>query len=257
MKSYIFIFSFSLFVTGIQLISADDLTPEEVFTQASKEIDKNNYDKALSLLNSLITENHFAPEVFFQIGNANYRKNNIGESILAYKRALLLNSSLKEARQNLLILKQLNEFVDFKKPPLQILFGKIPSVYFSIFLSLSMWVTGLGILYGIFNKNRRRLSIFITLLGVLLLIISLLASIQRNGFKAAPNIHVIISTNSTVKSSPADTSSNVIKLNVGSNVKVISDRTNWAYIETPSDLRGWIRKKSITRLWPYDYELIN
>ena len=138
MKSYIFIFSFSLFITGIQLINADDLTPEEVFSKASNEIDKNNYDKALSLLNSLITENHFAPEVFFQIGNANYRKNNIGESILAYKRALLLNSSLKEARQNLLILKQSNEFVDFKETPLQILFGKIPSGYFSIFLSLSM-----------------------------------------------------------------------------------------------------------------------
>ena len=184
MISYILIFSFSLFIIGIQLISADDLTPEEVFTQASKEIDKNNYDKALSLLNSLITENHFAPEVFFQIGNANYRKNNIGESILAYKRALLLNSSLKEASQNLSILKQSNEFVNFKEPPLQILFGKIPSGYFSIFLSLSMWATGLGILHGIFNKNRRRLSIFITLLGVLLLTISLLASIQRNGFKA-------------------------------------------------------------------------
>ena len=257
MKSYILIFSFSLFITGIQLISAEDLTPEEVFSKASKEIDKNNYDKALSLLNSLITENHFAPEVFFQIGNANYRKNNIGESILAYKRALLLNSSLKEASQNLSILKQSNEFVDFKEPPLQILFGKIPSSYFSIFLSLSMWVTGIGILYGIFNKNRKRLSVFITSLGLLLLIISLLTSIQRSRFKAVPNMHVIISTDSTVKSSPTDTSSNVIKLNVGSNIKVISDRTNWAYIETPSDLRGWIRKKSITRLWPYDYELIN
>ena len=101
MSSYIFIFSFSLFIIGIQLISANDLTPEEVFTQASNEIDKTNYNEALELLNSLVTENHFAPEVFFQIGNANYRKNNIGESILAYKRALLLNSSLKEASQNL------------------------------------------------------------------------------------------------------------------------------------------------------------
>ena len=112
MRSFIYISFFSLFIIGIQLISADDLTPEEVFTQASKEIDKNNYNEALSLLNSLVTENHFAPEVFFQIGNANYRKNNIGESILAYKRALLLNSSLKEASQNLSILKQSNAVND-------------------------------------------------------------------------------------------------------------------------------------------------
>ena len=126
MRSFIYIFFFSLFIIGIQLISADDLTPEEVFTQASKEIDKNNYDEALSLLNSLVTENHFAPEVFFQIGNANYRKNNIGESILGYKRALLLNPSFKEAGQNLSILKQSNEFVDFEKSRLQTLLCKMP-----------------------------------------------------------------------------------------------------------------------------------
>ena len=138
MRSFIYIFFFSLFIIGIQLISADDLTSEEVFTQASKEIDKNNYDKALSLLNSLVTENHFAPEVFFQIGNANYRKNNIGESILGYKRALLLNPSFKEAGQNLSILKQSNEFVDFEKSRLQTLLCKIPLSYISLFLSLSL-----------------------------------------------------------------------------------------------------------------------
>ena len=257
MKSYIFIFSFSLFVTGIQLISADDLTPEEVFTQASKEIDKNNYDKALSLLNSLITEKHFAPEVFFQIGNANYRKNNIGESILGYKRALLLKPSFKEAEQNLSILKQSNEFVDFEKSRLQTLLCKIPLSYISLFLSLSLWVIGLGVLYGIINNKGKQRSIIISLLGALLFITSLFTSIQRHNFKAAPNTHVITSINSTLKSSPTDTASNVIKLNLGSNIRVISARNNWAYIEAPNELRGWIRNKAITKLWPYNYELIN
>lgn len=257
MRSFIHIFFFSLFIIGIQLISADDLTSEEVFTQASKEIDKNNYDKALSLLNSLVTENHFAPEVFFQIGNANYRKNNIGESILGYKRALLLNPSFKEARQNLSILKQSNEFVDFEKSRLQTLLCKIPLSYISLFLGLSLWVIGLGVLYGIINGKGKQRSIIISLLGALLFIISLFTSIQRDNFKAAPNTHVITSINSTLKSSPTDTASNVIQLNLGSNIRVISARNNWAYIEAPNDLRGWIRNKSITKLWPYNYELIN
>ena len=257
MSSYIFIFSFSLFIIGIQLISANDLTPEEVFTQASNEIDKTNYNEALELLNSLVTENHFAPEVFFQIGNANYRKNNIGESILGYKRALLLNPSFKEAGQNLSILKQSNEFVDFEKSRLQTLLCKIPLSYISLFLSLSLWVIGLGVLYGIINKKGKQRSIIISLLGALLFIISLFTSIQRDNFKAAPNTHVITSINSTLKSSPTDTASNVIQLNLGSNIRVISARNNWAYIEAPNDLRGWIRNKAITKLWPYNYELIN
>ena len=190
-----------------------------MFTQASKEIDKNNYDKALSLLNSLITENHFAPEVFFQIGNANYRKNNIGESILGYKRALLLNPSLKEAGQNLSILKQSNEFVDFKNLDYKYYYAKYHLSYISLFLSLSLWVIGLGVLYGIINKNLKQRSIIISLLGALLFIISLLTSIQRSRFKAVPNMHVITSINSTLKNSPTDTASNVIQLNLGSNIR--------------------------------------
>ena len=169
----------------------------------------------------------------------------------------MLNPSFKEAGQNLSILKQSNEFVDFEKSRLQTLLCKIPLSYISLFLSLSLWVIGLGVLYGIINKKGKQRSIIISLLGALLFIISLFTSIQRDNFKATPNTHVITSINSTLKSSPTDTASNVIQLDLGSNIRVISARNNWAYIEAPNDLRGWIRNKAITKLWPYNYELIN
>ena len=100
---------------AIQLFAVDGLSPEEIFTKASNEIDKENYNEALVLLNALIADKHIAPEIFFQIGNAQYKKNNIGESILGYKRALLLNPQFKEARQNLHTLRKTNEFDEFEK----------------------------------------------------------------------------------------------------------------------------------------------
>ena len=104
-----------------------------------------------------------------------------------------------------------------------------------------------------FISFKSALAIIISLLGALLFIISLFTSIQRDNFKAAPNTHVITSINSTLKSSPTDTASNVIQLDLGSNIRVISARNNWAYIEAPNDLSGWIRNKAITKLWPYNY----
>ena len=58
MKSYIFIFSFSLFVTGIQLISADDLTPEELGLDDFSEFleDEATMAKIEALMN--VRDNH-------------------------------------------------------------------------------------------------------------------------------------------------------------------------------------------------------
>ena len=99
--------------------------------------DKENYNEALILLNALIADKHIAPEIFFQIGNAQYKKNNIGKSILAYKRALLLNPQFKEARQNLHTLRKTNEFDEFKNTKIQIIAKKIPAKYMSFALGFS------------------------------------------------------------------------------------------------------------------------
>ena len=69
----------------IQLFAVDGLSPEEIFTKASNEIDKENYNEALILLNALIADKHIAPEIFFQIGNAQYKKIILGNRFLDTK----------------------------------------------------------------------------------------------------------------------------------------------------------------------------
>ena len=60
MRTAIRIF-FSFFMMAIQLFAVDGLSPEEIFTKASNEIDKENYNEALVLLNALIADKHIAP----------------------------------------------------------------------------------------------------------------------------------------------------------------------------------------------------
>ena len=259
MRTAICIFLFSFFMMAIQLLFAvDGLSPEESFTKASNEIDKENYNEALVLLNALIADNHIAPEIFFQIGNAQYKKNNIGESILGYKRALLLNPQFKEARQNLHTLRKTNEFDEFKNTKIQIIAKKIPAKYMSFALGFSLWLIGLGVLFAIIDKTKySRQSLIITSFGVIFLALTVIASIQRDVSKPNINLNVVTSIDSTLKNSPSDTSSIIYQLNIGSSVKLISERGEWVYVESPNELRGWVRKGNITTLWPFDYKLIN
>ena len=258
MRTAICIFLFSFFMMAIQLFAVDGLSPEECFTKASNEIDKENFNEALVLLNALITDEHIAPEIFFQIGNAQYKKNNIGESILAYKRALLLNPQFKEASQNLHTLRKTNEFDEFKNTKIQIIAKKIPAKYMSFALGFSLWLIGLGVLFAIIDKIKYyRQSLIITSFGVIFLALTVITSIQRDVSKPNINQNVVTSINSTLKNSPSDTSSNIYQLNIGSSVKLISERGEWVYVESPNELRGWVRKGNITTLWPFDYKLIN
>ncbi|MEC7224173.1 MAG: hypothetical protein VXW02_07875, partial [Verrucomicrobiota bacterium] len=181
MRTAICIFLFSFFMMAIQLFAVDGLSPEESFTKASNEIDKENYNEALVLLNALITDEHIAPEIFFQIGNAQYKKNNIGESILGYKRALLLNPQFKEARQNLNTLRKTNEFDEFENTKIQIIAKKIPANYMSFALGFSLWLIGLGVLFAIIDKTKySRQSLIITSFGVIFLALTVITSIQRD-----------------------------------------------------------------------------
>ena len=258
MRTAICIFFFSFLMMAIQLFAVDGLSPEEIFTKASNEIDKENYNEALVLLNALIADKHIAPEIFFQIGNAQYKKNNIGESILGYKRALLLNPQFKEARQNLNTLRKTNEFDEFENTKIQIIAKKIPANYMSFALGFSLWLIGLGVLFAIIDKTKySRQSLIITSFGVIFLALTVMASIQRDVSKPNINLNVVTSINSTLKNSPSDTSSNIYQLNIGSSVKLISERSEWVYVESPNELRGWMRKGNITTLWPFDYKLIN
>ena len=63
-------------------------------------------------------------------------------------------------------------------------------------------------------------------------------------------------SNALIRSSPNDTASTVRELSSGSDVIVISERSNWSYVEAPDNLRGWIRKDYITKTWPYEMNLI-
>ena len=128
----------------------------------------------------------------------------------------------------------------------------------SFALGFSLWLIGLGVLFAIIDKTKySRQSLITTSFGVIFLALTVIASIQRDVSKPNINLNIVTSINSTLKNSPSDTSSNIYQLNIGSSVKLISERGEWVYVESPNELRGWVRKGNITTLWPFDYKLIN
>ncbi len=256
MKTFSIIIYLALILARPEKVLGQDQSSNDLFRRAAKELENNNFDQALNYFNTLISDGHFAPELFLKIGNAHYKKNNIGKAVLAYKRASLLAPNLPEARQNLKFLKESQGFIDFEKSTFQLFVNRIPLSVVSLILVAGLWMIGAGFTFRILKPKSRTSSTAVILFGFFMLLSSFFTSIQKDRSKLPPNSHIIISTNALIRSSPNDTASTVRELSSGSDVIVISERTNWSYIEAPDNLRGWIRKDYITKTWPYEVNLI-
>lgn len=84
------IFVFAAFAAGA-------VTPAAADSAYSKE----NYDEAIALYNNLLGERGRSAEIYYNLGNAYYRKGEIGNAVLSYERALRVNPSHADARANL------------------------------------------------------------------------------------------------------------------------------------------------------------
>src|SRR4051812_23060816 len=81
-KSFGLIILFFFYSLGVNANSFD-LTLDSANTAYSK----GNYDKAITLYERILNNGLEAPELYFNLGNAYYKTNAVGLSILNYERA--------------------------------------------------------------------------------------------------------------------------------------------------------------------------
>lgn len=79
---------------------ASDLTAE-----ADSAYNKEDYRLAIRLYLQAIDDEGISPEIYYNLGNAYYRIDELGKSVLYYQRALNLDPSMKDARANLEFVK--------------------------------------------------------------------------------------------------------------------------------------------------------
>ena len=74
------------------------------------------------------------------------------------------------------------------------------------------------------------------------------------------DLAVVTSKETRAYAGASTTSSSLVQLPPGSQVRRIEDRESWSYVEFHNenpppggrDIRGWVHTESITPLWPYD-----
>lgn len=81
--------------------AAADVPYQAWWTTANQHFQVKNYDSAAVYYEKLAARQPENPELFYNLGNTYYRLNRIGQAVLNYERALLLQPNYKQAQENL------------------------------------------------------------------------------------------------------------------------------------------------------------
>jgi tetratricopeptide (TPR) repeat protein len=218
------------------------------FEDANQLYDQGKFPEAKERYEKLIETGGGSANVYYDLGNTDFRLGSAGRAILDYERSLVLNPRHPEARANL---KLLREKSTARLLPLswneQIANNLSPDMWV-IFAALAAWVVLFALVLIFTSRGRdnsvRWASAFFASIICAMAGVSLW-SIARDQDRA-----VITAQQTEARLAPAESAGVAEALTAGSQVRVLSERGAWVYCELPGGGRGWVPDGAVERVRP-------
>lgn len=214
---------------------------------------KGNYQQAIADYTTLLRQGVSA-DVYYNLGNAYYRSDNIAKAILCYERALLLSPGDKDIRFNLQFAN--SKTIDKITPENEIIFVtwyksliNLASVDTWAHISIVCIVFALLLALVYLFSSRvvlRKTGFFggLTLLAIFLLT-TLFASQQKSALENRCGA-IVMSPSVVVKQSPVNNATDAFVLHEGTRVDITDNgMKGWKGIRLADGREGWVKSKSL------------
>ncbi len=237
----------------LQLHFAAASDVEKLFAQANKFYLDQSYEKAAETYEKLIVSGKYAPEVYFNLGNAYYKSGNIAPAILNYERAKNLRPSDPDILYNLRMANLAT--IDKIEPVPQLFYQRWwddfvfeGSLNKRAVLGISLfWIAfGLSALY-LFSRQIgvKKLSfygaMFFMIAGTFTCYLTYLQNRHLNNHMAA----IIFASSAYAKSSPDEKSANLFLLHSGTRIEILDELSGWKKVRIANGNEGWIEAVAI------------
>ena len=223
---------------------------------ADTEYQKGNYQQAIRDYEEVL-KNGESAEIYFNLGNAYYRTDNITKAVLNYERARLLSPGDDDINFNLQFAR--SKTIDKITPESEMFFV---TWYKSLvnFTSVDNWAkTGilcivmalLLVLLYLFGPQLmlRKIGFFGGLAFFVIFLLSNLFAFQQKQALDNRTGAIIISPSVNIKKTPAKNSADQFVLHEGTRVDIIDKgMTDWRCIRVGDGREGWIETKAIEEI---------
>ena len=245
-------FSFVLMILMLMPLSANAITKQN----ADDEYAKGNYQQAIKDYQEIL-KTGVSSEIYYNLGNAYYRTDNITQALLAYERALQLSPGDNDIRFNLQYAR--SKTIDKITPETEMFFV---TWYHSLvnFTSVDRWANTaivsivmalLLILVFLFAPQMwaRKSGFYGSAVFLLLFAFANLFAFQQKHELETKQGAIVIAPTVNVKKTPAASGTDVFVIHEGTRVD-ITDRgmKQWRGIKLADGREGWLKTSQIEEI---------
>jgi len=243
----IFLVILSIFSFHIGMCSSN----ESLFEESNNLFSQSKFNEAIESYKSLLNKDVSHSILYYNIGNCYYRLDGLAQSILYYEKALLYDPRNIDIKHNIDVVN--SKLVDEIKPVPDFFFIALYSSIIDYF-SPSQWsvcllvtlyiIFSLLLLFTFINSHSIKVNIlrcFIILVPVFMLtVLFLISSSSSNRM----NYGILMNSNTYVKSSPSNLSTDYFIIHEGVKFEVIDQIDNWSRIRLADGKDGWVENTS-------------
>ena len=212
------------------------------FAKANQEFASGDFKAAIEDYEALVRSGQDAPNLFYNLGNAYFRKRDFGRAILNYERALVLDPHHPEAEANLKIARDEAHALELMPGKWESIFAFATENQFVITAAVAFWIGMFSIAALVLNRRRRLVALSVFSLSIFAL--AMVASYELDRGKTGRGLAVVTGENVEARLATADNANRVLTLPPGSEIKIVSQRGDWIYAALPNNLHGWMPANS-------------
>lgn len=247
MKKFVLII-FTLLL-ACQWSLAENLAKEQLI-KANTAYDSADYNMAIQLYESLISDEYMSDDLHFNLGNAYFKRNNIPMAILNYEKAIKINPSHEDAQYNLSLANAktidkiesipelflyrwwksiFNAFSDDGWAYICVTFFFLALIFFSLYFFLNLLTI-------------RKIGFYTGSIAFILALVCWFLAYQQNAYLHSVKYAIVIEPTININSSPSEGSSKLFVLHEGTKVNVEEIRDQWYKVSIPNGNEGWVEK---------------
>ena len=240
----------------IQNLAFAQASMESLFKQGNSAYNKAEYQKAISLYEQTLKMGQFSAEVYYNLGNAYYKLNNIAESIYYFEKAKQLDPNDEDIIINSNFAKNMTIDAIDKLPESQIvtfqkkIYGIFNFSYWSYLTVILFWIfSGFLLVYVFIKSASLKQTFFFIAFGILIFfMISFLITYSIEEKEKNTNFAILFSNQKDIWSEPNQQAELLFSLHEGTKVEVLDILENWKKIRIANGSEGWIENASLRYL---------
>ncbi len=246
-----------LLILGMLLVSVLGVAQNEALFEQGKENYKNaKFSEAVTNWKKIVDNGQQSAELYFNLGNAHYKLNNIGPSIYYYEKALQLQPNDDDIKTNLAFAQ--NARIDVIEPLPKTVFSRwyknIAGVFtYNGWAILSVIGVVLFVLFFLLywfsiSETKKRVYFTTSILSIIICIAALVMAFQTYMDYNQNKPAIIFAESTEVKSEPNMGSETAFELHEGTKVQIIGNDQNWMRIELADGKDGWMPASDLKQL---------